>query len=58
MRQKLNEAQSEKAEANFVLSKSDTVDRTIIEALKRDGEEQKEKVFFQMTSFWFYHMHV
>ena len=44
MKQKLNEVQSEKAETDFVLSKADSVDRTIIEALKREGEEQKEKV--------------
>ena len=44
MKQKLDEALAEKAEIDLVNSKADSVDRTIIEALKREGEEQKEKV--------------
>ena len=44
MKHKLDEALAEKAEIDLVNSKADSVDRTIIEALKREGEEQKEKV--------------
>ena len=44
MRKKLNDAQAEKQEVDFITSKADSVDRTIIDALKREGEEQKEKV--------------
>ena len=44
MRKKLSDAQAEKQEVDFITSKADSVDRTIIEALKREGEEQKEKV--------------
>ena len=44
MRKKLSDAQAEKQEVDFITSKADSVDRTIIEALKREGEEQKERV--------------
>ena len=44
MRKQLNDAQAEKQEVDFITSKADSVDRTIIDALKREGEEQKEKV--------------
>ena len=44
MRKKLNDAEAEKQEVDLITRKADSVDRTIIEALKREGEEQKEKV--------------
>ena len=40
----LNKAQSAKSEANFAIDNSDSVDKSIIQALKNEGEDQKQTV--------------
>ena len=40
----LDKAQSAKSEANFAIDNSDSVDKSIIQALKNEGEDQKQTV--------------
>ena len=40
----LDKAQAAKSEANFAIDNSDSVDKSIIQALKNEGEDQKQTV--------------
>ena len=40
----LDKAHAAKSEANFAIDNSDSVDKSIIQALKNEGEEQKQTV--------------
>ena len=40
----LDKAHAAKSEANFAIDNSDSVDKSIIQALKNEGEDQKQTV--------------
>ena len=40
----LDKAQAAKSEANFAIDNSDSVDKSIIQALRNEGEDQKQTV--------------
>ena len=49
IQESLKEAQSENAETKILLNNSDSVDRTVIEALRYEGQEQNRKVISIFT---------
>ena len=49
IQESLKEAQSENSETKILLNNSDSVDRTVIEALRYEGQEQKQKVISIFT---------
>ena len=49
IQESLKEAQSENAETKILLNNSDSVDRTVIEALRYEGQEQNQKVISIFT---------